>query len=258
MQGRARTSSPGRDPRATHPRSGSDPRAPPRQARRSLLADQQAPRHRLASVDRRTSTARPQHDHMKTTPCCATTPVPRALAPRELPHQQLRTSSSTPRIRDPIITSSRTREARRGRRTSKGTGSRPSARGILSLHTANASLCIARCASGRKGRRSTVPTLNGRKDPAPHPGVDLATLRFARPTPTKSPSTDSRLAGFPESSPQQIAPDTPASLLRARSCAAPRAGFLGSRGSLVLSGWAGVARSERWLPLDGKSLRPVG
>ena len=67
-----------------------------------------------------------------------------------------------------------------------------------------------------------MPTLNGRKDPAPHPGVDLATLRFARPTPTKSPSTDSRLAGFPESSPQQIAPDTPAtsgvlaaSLLRA-------------------------------------------
>ena len=127
-----------------------------------------------------------------------------------------------PRIRDHIITSSRTREARRGRRTSKGTGSRPSARGILFLHTANASLCIARCASGRKGRRSTVPTLNGRKDPAPHPGVDLATLRFARPTPTESPSTDSRLAGFPESSPQQIAPDTPAtsgvlaaSLLRA-------------------------------------------
>ena len=67
-----------------------------------------------------------------------------------------------------------------------------------------------------------MPTLNGRKDPAPHPGVDLATLRFARPTPTESPSTASGLAGFPESSPQQIAPDTPAtsgvlaaSLLRA-------------------------------------------
>ena len=151
-----------------------------------------------------------------------------------------------PRIRDHIITSSRTREARRGRRTSKGTGSRPSARGILSLHTANTSLCIARCASGRQRRRSTVPTLNGRRDPAPRPGVDLATLRFARPTPTESPSTASGLAGFPESSPQQIAPDTPASVLRARSCAAPRAGLLGSRGSLVLGGWAGVARSKRW------------
>ena len=91
-----------------------------------------------------------------------------------------------------------------------------------------------------------MPTLNGRKDPAPHPGVDLATLRFARPTPTESPSTDSGLAGFPESSPQQIAPDTPASVLRARSCADPRAGLLGSRGIFNLGGWAGVARSTRW------------
>jgi hypothetical protein len=86
LQGRAHTSSPRRDPRATHPRAGSDPRAPPRQARRSLLEDQQAPRHRLASVDRRTSTGRPQGDHMKTASCCAPDASPAGpLAPRQLP-----------------------------------------------------------------------------------------------------------------------------------------------------------------------------
>ena len=87
LQGRARTSSPGRDPRATHPRSGSDPRAPPRQARRSLLADQQAPRHRLASVDRRTSTARPQDDHMNTVSRCATHASPASARTARTPAQ---------------------------------------------------------------------------------------------------------------------------------------------------------------------------
>jgi hypothetical protein len=36
------------------------------------------------------------------------------------------------------------------------------------------------------------PTLNGRRDPAPRPGVDLATLRFARP---RLPSTQQRPQG---------------------------------------------------------------
>ena len=71
--------------------------------------------------------------------------------------------------------------------------------------------------SRRPHRVARQRTLNGRRDPAPHPGVD--SLRFAPRGPrlAEHPITASGLAGFPEPSPQQIAPDTPASLLRARS-----------------------------------------